>query len=1143
MTKFSNGTFNKKKKKGLPTKTFPTSNTRQPQTRQSDNLQPMPSNENSKYRRTIHNNLNSNPSAVDFEELRRIKEARKGKIGARVDAATDTESTPDPAPEARPKRLVAQYTATADMVHDIIAHDDDEANDPLKARQSAKSIYDRESEYQRQRFERPLDEPTDEASYEKVRELREVEREEKRVEELIQKKELSAPPARKRRWDVVEPEKPQETAPKPRRSRWDQVPEAPPQQSTQSHSVLSDEYLDSVLPSEGYEILEPPVNYVPLTTAANKLISAPATTDGFVMLEESNAQSLGMSQALPTEIPGVGELQFFKESDMAHFGKLTDRVNENELTVEELKERKIMRLLLKIKNGVPPVRKAALRQISDNARSFGADAIFKQLLPLLRERTLEDQERHLLVKVIDRVLHKLGDEVRPHTRPILVVIEPLLIDSDQFAQSEGRDVIATLSKAVGMAHMILTMRSDLDNENEYVRNTTARAFAVVASTLGIPALLPFVRAVCLSKKSWEARHTGIKIVQRIAMMSGCTVLPHLTGLVECVASGLNDEHAKVRTMTGQALAALAEAAAPYGIESFESVLEPLWTGIRRQRGRGLDAYLKCIGFLIPLMDPEYANYYTREVMAIVLREFETPDKDLRKTVLKVVQQCTSTEGVTPQYLREEVLPPFFKNFWVRRTALDKQSYRLVVETTLVLAQKVGVSDVIERIVDVLKDESEPFRKMAVETVDIVLGSLGAGDISERLEVRLIDGILTAFQEQTVQDVVLLNGFGTTVTALGTRTKPYIPQIVSTILFRLSNQQPAVRQQAADLITKIARVMKQCDDDLLMGKLGNVLYEQLGEEYPDVLGSLLGAMGAIVEVVGLSSMQPPIRDLLPRLTPILRNRHEKVQENTILLVGRIADRGAEYISAREWMRICFELLDLLKAHKKAIRKAANKTFGYIAKAIGPQDVLATLLSNLRVQERQSRVCTAVAIGIVAETCGPFTVLPALMNEYRVPELNVQNGVLKSLTFMFEYIGDMAKDYVYAVTPLVEDALIDRDQVHRQTAATVVKHLALGCIGLGCEDAMIHLLDLLLPNIFETSPHVIDRVLEGIDGIRNAVGAGLVLNNIWAGLFHPARKVRTPYWRLYNTAYVQSSDALVPYYPEVSTSPVEELDIWV
>lgn len=69
-----------------------------------------------------------------------------------------------------------------------------------------------------------------------------------------------------------------------------------------------------------------------------------------------------------------------------------------------------------------------------------------------------------------------------------------------------------------------------------------------------------------------------------------------------------------------------------------------------------------------------------------------------------------------------------------------------------------------------------------------------------------------------------------------------------------------------------------------------------------------------------------------------------------------------------MRICFELLDLLKAHKKGIRRAAVNSFGYIAKSLGPQDVLQVLLTNLRVQERQSRVCSTVAIAIVAETCG-------------------------------------------------------------------------------------------------------------------------------------------------------------------------------
>lgn len=153
---------------------------------------------------------------------------------------------------------------------------------------------------------------------------------------------------------------------------------------------------------------------------------------------------------------------------------------------------------------------------------------------------------------------------------------------------------------------------------------------------------------------------------------------------------------------------------------------------------------------------------------------------------------------------------------------------------------------------------------------------------------------------------------------------------------------------------------------------------------------------------------------------------------------------------------------------------------------PHDVLATLLNNLKVQERQNRVCTTVAIAIVAETCSPFTVLPALMNEYRVPELNVQNGVLKSLSFLFEYIGEMGKDYIYAVSPLLEDALMDRDLVHRQTACAAIKHMALGVYGFGCEDALIHLLNHVWPNVFETSPHLVQAFMDAVDGLRVALG---------------------------------------------------------
>ena len=913
------------------------------------------------------------------------------------------------------------------------------------------------------------------------------------------------------------------------------------------NAPLTDEDLDLMLPSEGYKILPVPDSYVPIRTPARKLMATPtpyggATPGFYAMPDEDRGQGFDVPDT-PADLPTM------KPEDYQYFAPLLKETEEEELSLEEQKERKIMKLLLKVKNGTPPQRKSALRQLTDKAREFGAGPLFNQILPLLMSPTLEDQERHLLVKVIDRILYKLDDLVRPYVHKILVVIEPLLIDEDYYARVEGREIISNLSKAAGLATMIAAMRPDIDNIDEYVRNTTARAFAVVAQALGIPALLPFLKAVCQSKKSWQARHTGIKISQQIAILLGCAVLPHLKSLVEIIEHGLQDENQKVRTITALSVAALAESAAPYGIESFDSVLKPLWKGIRAHRGKVLAAFLKAIGFIIPLMDAMYANYYTREVMVILIREFASADEEMKKITLKVVKQCVGTDGVEPEYIRTEVMPEFFKNFWVRRMALDRRNYNQLVETTLEIALKVGASEIIGRVVEDLKDESEPYRRMVMETITKVIEKLGTADVDARLEELLIDGILYAFQEQTADDGdVMLTGFGTVVSSLGKRSKPYLPQICGTIKWRLNNKSADVRQQAADLISKIAKVMKICEEEQLMGHLGVVLYEYLGEEYPEVLGSILGALKGIVNVTGMSRMTPPVKDLLPRLTPILKNRHEKVQENCIDLVGRIADRGAEFVPAREWMRICFELLEMLKATKKAIRRATVNTFGYIAKAIGPQDVLATLLNNLKVQERQNRVCTTVAIAIVAETCSPFTVLPALMNEYRVPELNIQNGVLKSLAFLFEYIGEMGKDYIYAVTPLLEDALMDRDLVHRQTAAVTVKHLALGCAGLGCEDALVHLLNYVWPNVFETSPHLINAVMEAIEGARISLGPGFVLGYLLQGLFHPARKVREIYWKIYNTLYIGAQDALVAQYPSLEDEGERqyrrhELDVFI
>ncbi|CAJ0589167.1 unnamed protein product [Cylicocyclus nassatus] len=82
-------------------------------------------------------------------------------------------------------------------------------------------------------------------------------------------------------------------------------------------------------------------------------------------------------------------------------------------------------------------------------------------------------------------------------------------------------------------------------------------------------------------------------------------------------------------------------------------------------------------------------------------------------------------------------------------------------------------------------------------------------------------------------------------------------------------------------------------------------------------------------------------------------------------------------------------------------------------------------------------------------------------------------------MFEYSGEMAKDYIYAVTPFLVDAMMERDQVHRQIAI----------------DAVAHLL--------------------------------LVLQYRLQALWHPARKVREPVWKvgLIEPGQFRATDELV------------------
>lgn len=63
---------------------------------------------------------------------------------------------------------------------------------------------------------------------------------------------------------------------------------------------------------------------------------------------------------------------------------------------------------------------------------------------------------------------------------------------------------------------------------------------------------------------------------------------------------------------------------------------------------------------------------------------QSPDEEMKKIVLKVVKQCVGTDGVDAAYVREEILPEYFRAFWVRRMALDRRNHKQVLTLWTVL---------------------------------------------------------------------------------------------------------------------------------------------------------------------------------------------------------------------------------------------------------------------------------------------------------------------------------------------------------------------------------------------------------------------------------------------------------------------------
>lgn len=82
------------------------------------------------------------------------------------------------------------------------------------------------------------------------------------------------------------------------------------------------------------------------------------------------------------------------------------------------------------------------------------------------------------------------------------------------------------------------------------------------------------------------------------------------------------------------------------------------------------------------------------------------------------------------------MPELFRRFWDEDPAYNNK--KQLVEITLKIAKKVGVADVIGRIVKGFKNELEPCRMVTMEAIEKIVANMGATKIDAHLEELLLD---------------------------------------------------------------------------------------------------------------------------------------------------------------------------------------------------------------------------------------------------------------------------------------------------------------------------------------------------------------------------------------------------------------------
>lgn len=924
------------------------------------------------------------------------------------------------------------------------------------------------------------------------------------------------------------------------------------------NKVLTTEFLDEYLPSaEYFEIVPPPSDYNPPPIEEPNFYEA--ASQELAAASAGVAESAGVPLDIPESLgPGMPEMH---PNDAPVFVELLQYANkEDTIPAAALLSYMLMKNLFKIKNGDATQRRLGVRYILEKSHVFGAKLIFGKLFVVWSANILDIQQKHYIIEFCKALITQLGVAVRKSCKEVIHMMEPLLSAQEPVIREDGRQTLILLTRVAGFRTVWRIIQPDFSHTDNSVRHHTAKVVALIAVAAGLEDTIEELKKLSFSELSF-CRQTAARAIGEMCSAVRHGAVSSLADIVSILERLIRDER-RVAREAAVAVAVVAEVCAPFGGEELSVVVHHIFEECRKGLGNSAAPFLRAFGALLPLMPAEDARHCTAALMPVLVNQFHTPEDEYRRTLLTVVKRCITTDGISADFIREVLLEPFFSGFWkAHRVALDKRTSALLLGATVGMAKKLGSVDILVKLAGDIKDDNERFQRLVLHGVRRVVAAVGLDDAQSELCKILLEKTKSAVQQdEEGANKTAVDTFATVCNALGERLKPFLKDVFDVIHRRRESRESAIRTQAAEFTARIARTVMKADGAVFLRDLGSSIFTRMEDDDPVTLSANLRATRILLEVLG-SKYSPSVKELLKKLTHVIKNGANGVQQNAVALIELIATDYYEEVDPIHLYQLATRgLFDLLDAERRETRQICARTFGVIALKISPFAIILELVDNFRQDKRKIRICTAVALGAIAKRCGPFTVLPYILNEFQISEneqvaVIVQHAVLKAIRYIFEAIGHGGEDYVWCCLPLLQRALTETSIQMRRMAIEASRALLMSVAGLdGFAGVATHLMNFIHPNIVELLSKketkvgeerlkLISSVVSFYEAARLHVGSGVMYSYLAQGLFHPARLVRDIYRRAYNMLYIASPEQLVPYYPLIENGtefPADAVD---